>query len=67
MPAVASALDGLSRDARPWRMGSSIQRRLASARTNVSATSPSRTGQRQLAPTAAAGSTSSGQCHRYSE
>ena len=45
MPAVASALDGLSRDARPWRMGSSIQRRLASARTNVSATSPSRTGQ----------------------
>ena len=24
MPAVASALDGLSRDARPWRMGSSI-------------------------------------------
>jgi hypothetical protein len=59
--------DGRSFATRPYRIGSSIQRRLASASTNVSASSPRRAGDGRALPTAAAGRTSSGQCQRYSE
>jgi hypothetical protein len=62
--AMPSDRDGRSFATRPWRIGSSIQRRLASASTNVSATSPSRAGNGRSLPAAAAGRTSNGQCHR---